>query len=56
MQIFWKTNISYSLIRKRIFMYQYVRSVSFSEHLAYVQNGWSQGEQLIACKHEKEEQ
>ena len=39
-KIFRKTNISNPLIRTRTCGYQGVRNVSFSEHFAYVVNGW----------------
>ena len=39
-KIFWKTNISYPLIRKRTCTYQGVRNVSFSENFMYVLNEW----------------
>ena len=43
-KIFRKTNISTPLIRKRTRAYPGVRDVSFSEHFAYVLNGWLQRE------------
>ena len=39
-KIFRKSNISNPLIRTRKCAYQGVRNVSFSEHFAYVLNGW----------------
>ena len=40
-QIFRKTNISYSLIRRPTYVYQGVRNVRFSRRFAYVLNEWS---------------
>ena len=39
-QIFWKTNISYLLIRTRMRAYQGARNFSFSENFAYALNEW----------------
>ena len=41
-KIFWKTNISNSVIRTRTCAYQGVRNVSFPENFVYVLNGWPQ--------------
>ena len=40
-KIFWKTNISYHLIRTRAYVHQVVRNVSFSGNFAYLLNAWS---------------
>ena len=40
-QIFRKTNISYSLMRRPTYAYQGVRNVRFSGSFAYVLNEWS---------------
>ena len=39
-KIFRKTNISKPLVHARASAYQGVRSVRFSENVAYVINGW----------------
>ena len=40
-RMFRKTNISYPLIHTRMWAYQMVRTVSFSENFAYILNEWS---------------
>ena len=46
---FWKTNISYPLIRTRTCVYQEVRNISLSENIAYVLNGCSLTQHLFFC-------
>ena len=47
-KFFRKTNTSYPLVCTRMFAYEGVRNVSFSENFAYILNEWSHTDYLLS--------